>query len=322
MFDVRFGTHRMARSGLKALSAIERLALGFADTVITVHDPYREELIARGADPKTTHVVMNSLDETVLPATLQPREKTWFRVVYHGTINDWYGVDLLVTACAMLAPKIENLRVEIYGEGDAVPALKELIAKHRLNCVELSEGYLDHSAALEAVAGADVGVIPNRPTRLNKYALSSKLFEYVALEVPVVSADLETLRYHFPTELAFFKPGDAHGLAAAIEAIWMDPEAARKRADEARERYTGTYAWAAQAERYVELLSRVSQPGPVRERPLGRDRRKKMTQPKSARAKAPTNKTSSVGAATLRPKPHSPEAPVSKPPGRRSARSR
>ena len=50
---------------------------------------------------------------------------------------------------------------------------------------------------LRAVQRRSVGVVPNLPTRLNRYALSTKLFEYVALGIPVVCADLPTIREHF-----------------------------------------------------------------------------------------------------------------------------
>ncbi len=89
-----------------------------------------------------------------------------------------------------------------------------------------------------SVAHASVGVVPNLPIRLNRFALSSKLLEYVALEIPAVCADLPTLRAHFThDEVTFFKAGDAEALADAIVGIARDPAGARRRA---RTRFDGT----------------------------------------------------------------------------------
>jgi glycosyltransferase involved in cell wall biosynthesis len=108
---------------------------------------------------------------------------------------------------------------------------------------------------LSRVAGASVGVVPNRPTRLNRFALSSKLFEYVVLGIPAVSADLPTIRAHFTDdEVKYFEPGSSESLAAALLDVARNPEAAAARAAAARGRYDAEYDWALNSQRYVSTL--------------------------------------------------------------------
>src|SRR6266550_1630895 len=224
MFAERFGSRAVGRIANRALAGIERLALLLADEVITVHEPYARELRKRGA--RDVAVVMNSVDPDVLPtANGEVIESPGFRVVYHGTVTPWYGVDLLVEAAGTVVSVIPDLIVEIYGEGDAVPGLRERAQQLGLDPrVQFHDRWLPQTEVLARVRSASVGVIPNRPTRLNRYALSSKLLEYVELGIPVAVAGLPTLREHFADdEVLFFTPGDAAALAQALLAIARDP---------------------------------------------------------------------------------------------------
>lgn len=260
MFAMRFGNRFGASLANRLLRFVERIATRAADAVVTVHEPYRRELEQRGVAPQKLTVLMNSVDESHLPTTgrgISP--SNGFRVVYHGTITPTYGVDVLVRAAARAAATIGRLRLELYGEGDDLPAVLSLAADLGLSeRLSASNGYLPHKHVLELIVGASVGVVPNRPTRLNRFALSSKLFEYVALGVPVAVADLPTLRAHFSdAEVRFFRAGDDGALAEALLEIASDPDGARQRASAALTRYQA-YRWPGQARRFVELLDSLA----------------------------------------------------------------
>jgi glycosyltransferase involved in cell wall biosynthesis len=257
MFSMRFPGRAGARASI-ILRRLERLATSFADAVVTVHDPYLRELVALGMPAEKAAVVMNSLDERLLPAP-KPRNLRDFRVVYHGTITPHYGVQLLVDAVADVARRGLDVRGEIIGGGDCVPDLRRRVATLGLSDRIAIEGrFLPHKAVLRRVNGASAGVIPNLPTPLNRFALSSKLFEYVVLGVPVISAGLPTIREYFSDdEVMFFEPGSAASLADAILAVACDPEKAESRAERARRRYA-SYRWDVNARTYIEILDRLS----------------------------------------------------------------
>lgn len=259
MFAMRFGILRGARFADALLRAIERAATAFAHAVLTVHEPYRRELIARGVPADKITVVMNSLDERRLPQSRSEPEDGRFRIVYHGTITPHYGVDLLVEAVARAHDQLPNPVVEVYGEGDALPRIKQRVRELGLSQLfEFSDTYLPQAEVLCRVASARVGVITNRPTSLNRFALSTKLLEYVALGIPAVCSDLPTIREHFSeSEVVFFKAGDADSLAAALIAVARDPESARERSRMALVRYEH-YRWPDQATKYVAVLDQLS----------------------------------------------------------------
>jgi glycosyltransferase involved in cell wall biosynthesis len=261
MFAMRFGDRRMAPLADRILRLIERGASRLADFVITVHDPYRRELVERGVPERKITVVMNTVDEPLTPTREITRGRD-FRIVYHGTLTPPYGVHLLVEAGAMLVEAVPDLRVEIYGDGDRLEEIRSLA--HELGIpdrVHFSGRFLPQAEVLDRIGSASAGVVPNLPTPLNRFALSTKLFEYVTLRIPVVAADLPTIREHFnDTEVLFFRAGDSASLANALLELRRQPETAAERAGAALKRYD-EYQWPVQANRYAELLRRCVESG-------------------------------------------------------------
>jgi glycosyltransferase involved in cell wall biosynthesis len=255
MFAMRFADRRGAGLADRLLMLVERGATAVADAVITVHEPYRRELIRRRVPEEKTMVVMNSVDETVLPAQrVVPDGRDGFRVVYHGTLSPHYGVELLVEAGALVASELPELRLEFYGRGDSIPALERRAAELDVSEMVKIGGEKSHREVLKQIQGSSVGVVPNLPTRLNRFALSSKLLEYIALEIPVVVAALPTLLEHFSDqEVLFFEPGNAAALAEALLAVAKDPQGAAARTAAALRRYDG-YRWHVYGPRYGALL--------------------------------------------------------------------
>jgi glycosyltransferase involved in cell wall biosynthesis len=257
MFSMRFPGRLGTRASV-VLGRVERLATALADAVVTVHDPYLRELLANGVPADKATVVMNTLDERLLPPP-KPRGRGPFRVVYQGTVTPHYGVHLLVDALAEAVRQGLDARLEILGAGDSVPDLqRRAVALGLSGRVQIEGTYLPHKTVLERVNAASAGVIPNMPIPLNRFALSQKLFEYVVMGVPVVSAALPTIREYFSDEeVLFFEPGSADSLAEALLEVAGDPQAAESRAVRARRRYRH-YRWDVNARKYIEILDRLS----------------------------------------------------------------
>jgi glycosyltransferase involved in cell wall biosynthesis len=255
MFAMRFADRHGAVLADRLLMLVERAATAVADSVITVHEPYRRELIKRRVPEEKTIVVMNSVDEEILPGeSIKSTQANGFRVVYHGTLSPHYGVDLLVEAGAHVANQIPDFHIELYGSGDLLPALERRSAELGLSEMLRIEGVLPQREVLRQIQGASVGVVPNLPTRLNRFALSSKLLEYVALKIPVVAARLPTLcEYFSDEEVLFFRPGDAAALADALAAVADDADAAAARSAAALHRYED-YRWNIYAPQYAAIL--------------------------------------------------------------------
>jgi glycosyltransferase involved in cell wall biosynthesis len=247
LFNARFAGGRRSQLVEGLLYAIERGACAVANEVVTVHEPYRAELAAHGVPAEKITVVMNApTPDSVARAQAErighPADA--FVVAYHGTVTRWYGVDLVVEAIAKLQERVPEIRGLVLGEGDALPEVEALAERLGISSrIEFPTELVSQAEAICGVAGATVGIIPNRPTPLNRFALSSKLLEYVSLGIPVVVSRLETLAAHFdPDEVTFFEPGRSDSLADAIAWVAEHPEEARAKALRAHAR-AAEYSW-------------------------------------------------------------------------------
>ncbi len=267
LWDARFGRSWAFALIQRALWMSERMACAIADRVITVHEPYRQELAQHGVCEEAIAVVMNAPDDLLLGDVRKFKPDRGgsdaFTVVYHGTITSWYGVDLLVRAIATLSERVPAAGALIIGEGDGLPGVKELARELGVaERISFSGRYLPIREALASVAAADCGVIPNTASVLNQFILPNKLFEYVALGIPVVAGHLDTVAAHFnDDEVTFFAPGDTGSLALAIRWVAEHRAEARTKACRARER-ADAYRWAEQRAHYIDVVDQCLQPAP------------------------------------------------------------
>jgi glycosyltransferase involved in cell wall biosynthesis len=258
MFRSRFAGP-IGRAVSSLLEAVERSAARVAHVVVTVHEPYRKELVANRIAEDKIIVVMNVAEDGLeRRSTINGRRTTapGFTVAYAGTIAPWYGVHVIVDAVAMLAKDIGDVRAVILGTGDALDAARARAEEQGVSDrITFSGEWLPADEMFRQLRAASCGVIPNLPTELNRFALSTKLFDYVAIGLPAVVSRLETLEAHFDEdEVTFFEPGDARSLAAALRWVALHPAEAEAKAIAALDRVAREYSWEQNRDRYLRAV--------------------------------------------------------------------
>lgn len=264
-----FFRDRFASGGLRPLfpliSGTARASAAVADAVITVHEPLRQLAIRRGVAPERIEVVMNSADERLFDPARHPR-RAWradgtLRLVHHSNLQRIYGLDVAVEAVARLDPSL-HAHLDVYGDGPFRSEVEDAIARYGAGDRVALHGRVPLDTLPTILAGADIAIVPTRPEPYLQYSLSTKLLEAVAMEVPVISTDLQTVRRHFDdAAIRYVRGGDPAALAAAIESVASDRAGTEAQASAAR-RQAEPYAWAIQKERYLAvvdgLLSRAA----------------------------------------------------------------
>ena len=235
------------------LRFIEKISLLFADNIITVNDPIKNVFHERSVPGKPISIVMNTVDESIVPQAQKRKHKT-FSCVYHGTLTELYGLDIAIRGFAKACASNQNMTFNIFGDGQNKDKLDKLCHSLDIKKQVIFHGLLDHQAMMDALAGMDLGILAPKKDVFLDLSFSNKLAEYMFLRIPVVSSNLYTTQYYFnDTQVLFFKSGNIEDLSAKISFAFHHRDAITETANNAFKKIQ-TMSWTVMSKRYLALI--------------------------------------------------------------------
>ncbi len=244
----------------------EKISCAFADQVITVTSLWRKTLIQRGIPAEKIVVVMNVANERIfqrqaqtsnLPSgTGQP-----FKLIYHGTLAQRYGIDIAIKAVDKLRTTLPNIHLTIHGRGEFLEQLLQITSELELEkFVEFSTQYMPMAELPNLLSSAHVGLVPYRQDIFTDGILPTKMMEYVAVGIPVIAARTSAISAYFDDSMVrYFNPGDIDDLADSILALYSNQELIKQLPINA-DRFSQRYNWKQMAGHYVESVEKLGAP--------------------------------------------------------------
>lgn len=160
-----------------------------------------------------------------------------------------YFVDLsLVMELAERQPGITFLLV---GAGRDWERVKGEVGMRGLSNVVLT-GAIPYPRNLDYIQAMDICLIPFASGPIGDYAAPLKLFEYLALQKPVVATPLKETQALAGDVISIAR--DAQEMAAAIEGILSQPSSYQEHTRQGLERVTRLYDWDYIAQSFVDAL--------------------------------------------------------------------
>lgn len=155
-------------------------------------------------------------------------------VQFFGSYIPFHGVDIILKATHLLADD-SRFRFELIGRGKTYPVMRELAESLGISNVVFVDN-VPPPELPERVAQADIclGVFGQRAK--TDYVVPNKLFQYMALGKPVITADSAAVREFFEpgVHLVTVPPGSASALANALQELADDPDRRRVLGETAR----------------------------------------------------------------------------------------
>lgn len=237
----------------------ERIAWRSADFILPVTNVLAGAVCAAGADPRRVIVIPNGVSEEFLSpiSDTRPLRRDLGidgRLVlgFVGFVRDWHGVDAVIDVVAERGKDLD-LHLLVVGDGPALPDLQRHATRRGVADRVTFAGLVPRTAVRRYIEAFDVALQPN----VVPYASPLKLFEYMAIGLPIIAPDTPNIREILRDgETALLIPLDRPDeLARAIEKLAHDAGLRRRLADTARQALLDRrLTWRANAERVAALV--------------------------------------------------------------------
>ncbi|HEY0733291.1 MAG TPA: glycosyltransferase family 4 protein [Herpetosiphonaceae bacterium] len=178
-------------------------------------------------------------------------------IAYAGTLAlHNHPVDLLLDAFEQLAPDYPDLVLLFVGGGEDLPELRRRAHDMGLADRVYFTGQLPHESVHGFLALADLSVDPVHDDDVARARSPLKIFESMAVGVPIVTGDVGDRRALLADDAGVVTtPGDATALATTIRSLLDDPARLRSAA-RAAEAAARRYDWREIARRWMKVYER------------------------------------------------------------------
>ena len=126
--------------------------------------------------------------------------------------------------------------------------------------------FLKGARTLQEIAvimeNSDLGIVSKRSDGFGNEAFSTKIFEFMSMDIPVIVPETTIDRYYFNDSVVnFCRANDENSLAEAMQQLIDNPELRQNLVRNARQ-FIGDYTWDRNKDVYLGLVdSLVAQPG-------------------------------------------------------------
>lgn len=201
------------------LSWREQLCCRVADAVVSVSRPLAALREKQGA--RLTAVIPNGVDCGQFHVANQMRGQHPPTIIYTGTLDARWGVDLSIRAMPLLCRQIPDIQLLIAGSGPAEQELRQLALSLGVQDRVCFKGFVPYPDLPALLAQADIGVATSRQNEFRQYASPLKLVEYMAAGLPVIcSGGGEAEKMIEESKAGINIPFEPEAFASAVQSLW------------------------------------------------------------------------------------------------------
>jgi glycosyltransferase involved in cell wall biosynthesis len=241
---------------------IDKRVISRFPRAIAVSEEIRQELLRCGATPERITTVLNGIDHRAFQRDLkriEPMRRALgiaaddLVIGGVGRLEPQKRFDVLIEAFALARKTRPALRLLIVGDGGERQSLQALVARLGLGDVCQLLGHRQditdlHHAFDAFVQSSDYEGTPNA------------VLEAMALETPIVATDVGGTSELIEDGVhgVVIRPSDPEALAEAIDWVFENPKAARRRAAAARMRVEGPLSFDTRMRTVIELYESLA----------------------------------------------------------------
>jgi glycosyltransferase involved in cell wall biosynthesis len=206
-----------------------------------------------GNTPELDRLHDGSHEQLHLPETLRKRRL----LIFSGILVGDRGVDVALRGLALLRHGgTDDVAMLVIGDGPARAGLQREARALGLEGRVHFLGWVTHDELPPFWRAADLGLLPFHKCSHIETTLANKLFDYMAVGLPVLASDAAPMvRVLRETGAgATFRAGCAEDFARVVTRLLDAPSARREMGERGRKAVRETYNWAQDAQRLLEAV--------------------------------------------------------------------
>jgi len=237
------------------MMAVERLASSMFDGIVAA-----TPTIAKRFPTSKTICVRNvpRLSEfTVKPSAVSLGEATF---VYIGLINRARGLEKMMQAAALVRDRTSTgIMLDLAGPPDQVDVGKVIQSCEAVDFTRY-HGCLDRTGVAQLLSKAQAGLVVLQPMQSFRDSLPVKMFEYMAVGIPVIASDFPLWREIVEEARCglLVNPLDSNDIARAMRWIVDNPAQARAMGERGRAAVQQRFNWEREAPSLLGMYKRIT----------------------------------------------------------------
>ena len=262
LYASKFGVRRDSFV-FRCLLLIERISIAFADHTIIANHLWCERVAQRCGRPEKCSPIRNYPAPGLFNANLRNKSNGKFLITYPGSLNWHQGVDVAIRGFARIAEKMPDAEFHVYGEGPSKPALIRLAEELGLKDRVMFHGLLPTEEIVRVMANTDLAIEPKRVgSDFGNEALSMKIFEFMAVGVPLVVSRTRIHQYYYPDSLVNYYDNDNEEQLAAGVLFLRENPSVRERQIANALKYVQANSWQIEKNKYLGIVDSLATRNP------------------------------------------------------------
>ncbi|MFX0205356.1 MAG: glycosyltransferase family 4 protein [Candidatus Hodarchaeota archaeon] len=200
---------------------MESISMRFVNKVFVVVQESNDRLIKKGVPESKIIIVSNTPHIGKFNNSIEKATKIHDRklnLIYVGYIAKERGLDTVIKALPTIIARVNNVSINIIGEGKYVSQLRDLARNLNLNDHVNFLGWVAPHDLPRFIDQSDIGVIPHHVNDQTNATIPNKLFDFMAFAKPVIVSDAKPLERIVKEEKCgvVFKSGNPEDFAIKL----------------------------------------------------------------------------------------------------------
>jgi glycosyltransferase involved in cell wall biosynthesis len=243
----------------RCLVLVERISIAFADHTIVANHLWCERVAQRCGNPEKCSPIRNYPARRLFNPSLRTRHNGKFLITYPGSLNWHQGVDVAIRGFAKIKDKMPDAEFHVYGEGPAKQTLIKLADQLGVSDRVIFHGVLPTEEIVRVMANTDLAIEPKRAgSEFGNEALSMKIFEFMAVGVPLVVSRTRIHQYYYEDSLVkYYDDDNEDQLAAGVLFLRDNPSVREKQIANAL-KYVQANNWDVERNKYLGIIDSLA----------------------------------------------------------------